>query len=278
MAIEKAIFRRTELLLGNDVVDHIAQQRVIIFGVGGVGSWCAESLVRSGVRKMTIVDSDRVCITNINRQLMATTKTVGQVKVEALKERLLTINPSAEITALQKIFTEETADDFHIGGYDYIIDAIDSLKDKALLIEMACQTKAKFFSSMGAALKLDPTRIQVAEFWKVKGDPLARALRNRFKKQKRFPKRKFQCVFSDELLQNKGYNATCGTEQCMCPKAKSGPGDPSLLNHEWCSSKAQINGTLAHITAIFGFVLAGLVVQDATQTLPPAASAPPSLP
>lgn len=277
MAIEKAIFRRTELLLGNDVVDHIAQQRVIIFGVGGVGSWCAESLVRSGVRKMTIVDSDRVCITNINRQLMATTKTVGQVKVEALKERLLTINPSAEIIALQKIFTEETADDFHIDEYDYIIDAIDSLKDKALLIEMACQTKAKFFSSMGAALKLDPTRIQVAEFWKVKGDPLARALRNRFKKQKRFPKRKFQCVFSDELLQNKGYNATCGTEQCMCPKTKSGPGDPSLLNHEWCSSKAQINGTLAHITAIFGFMLAGLVVQDATQrSLSPAASSAPS--
>ena len=264
MAIEKAIFRRTELLLGNEAVDHISKQRVIIFGVGGVGSWCAESLVRSGRRQLTIVVSDRVCITNINRQLMATTQTIGQVKVEALKERLLSINPSAEITALQKIFTEETAADFHIDEYDYIIDAIDSLKDKALLIEMACQTQAKFFSSMGAALKLDPTRIQVAEFWKVKGDPLARALRNRFKKQKRFPKRKFQCVFSDELLQNKGQNATCGTEQCMCPKAKSGPGDPSLLNHEWCSSKAQINGTLAHVTAIFGFILAGLVIQSAT--------------
>lgn len=264
MAIEQAIFRRTELLLGNETVDRIAQQRVIIFGVGGVGSWCAESLVRSGIRQLTIVDSDRVCITNINRQLMATTKTVGQVKVEALKERLLTINPSAEIVALQKIFTEETAHEFQIETYDYIIDAIDSLKDKALLIELACQTKAKFFSSMGAALKLDPTKIQVAEFWKVKGDPLARALRNRFKKQKRFPKRKFQCVFSDELLQNRGHNATCGTKQCMCPKAKNGPGDPTLLNHEWCSSKAQINGTLAHITAIFGFMLAGLVIQDAT--------------
>lgn len=264
MAIEKAIFRRTELLLGNEVTDHISQQRVIIFGVGGVGSWCAESLVRSGVRQLTIVDSDRVCITNINRQLMATTKTVGQVKVEALKERLLDINPSAKITAMQKIFNEETANDFYIGSYDYIIDAIDSLKDKALLIEMACQTRARFFSSMGAALKLDPTRIQVAEFWKVKGDPLARALRNRFKKIKRFPKRKFQCVFSDELLQNMGYNATCGTEHCMCPKAQNGPGDPTLLNHEWCSSKAQINGTLAHITAIFGFMLAGLVIQDAT--------------
>ena len=249
-------------MLGDETMERIAQKRVIIFGVGGVGSWCAESLVRSGIRRLSIVDSDRVCITNINRQLMATTKTVGQVKVEALKERLLAINPKAEITALQKIFTEETASDFHIEEYDYIIDAIDSLKDKALLIEMACQTKARFFASMGAALKMDPTRIQVAEFWKVKGDPLARALRNRFKRLKRFPKRKFLCVFSDELLQNRGHNATCGTEQCMCPKAKNGPGDPALLNHEWCSSKAQINGTVAHITAIFGFMLAGLVIQD----------------
>jgi tRNA A37 threonylcarbamoyladenosine dehydratase len=264
MAIDNAIFRRSELLLGDETMERIAQKRVIIFGVGGVGSWCAESLVRSGIRRLSIVDSDRVCITNINRQLMATTKTVGQVKVEALKERLLAINPKAEITALQKIFTEETASDFHIEEYDYIIDAIDSLKDKALLIEMACQTKARFFASMGAALKMDPTRIQVAEFWKVKGDPLARALRNRFKRLKRFPKRKFLCVFSDELLQNQGHNATCGTEQCMCPKAKNGPGDPALLNHEWCSSKAQINGTVAHITAIFGFTLAGLVIQDAS--------------
>ena len=270
MAIEQAIFRRSELLLGNEAMDRIAEKRVIIFGVGGVGSWCAESLVRSGIRKLTIVDSDRVCITNINRQLMATTKTVGQVKVDALKERLLTINPSAEITALQQIFTAETAESFELDTYDYIVDAIDSLKDKALLIQMATsfpstgedRREPKFFSSMGAALKLDPTKIQVAEFWKVKGDPLARALRKRFKRDKQFPKRKFLCIFSDELLENKGHNATCGTEQCMCPKAKNGPGDPNLLNHEWCSSKAQINGTLSHITAIFGFMLAGLIIQD----------------
>ena len=262
MAIEYAIFRRSELLLGNETMERIAQTRVIIFGVGGVGSWCAESLVRSGIRRLTIVDSDRVCITNINRQLMATTKTVGQVKVEALRERLLTINPKAEITALQKIFTEETSASFSIDSYDYIIDAIDSLKDKALLILMACQTKAKLFSSMGAALKMSPTRIQATEFWKVKGDPLARALRKKFKSQEQFPKRKFLCVYSDELLTNRGHNATCGTEQCMCPKAKIGPGDPTLLNHEWCSSKAQINGTMAHVTAIFGFTLAGLVLQD----------------
>ena len=262
MAIEQAIFRRTELLLGEETMQRIGSKRVIIFGVGGVGSWCAESLVRSGIRQLTIVDSDRVCITNINRQLMATAKTVGQVKVEVLRERLLTINPSAEITAMQQIFCEETAESFELESYDYVIDAIDSLKDKALLILLACQKEVTFFSSMGAALKLDPTRIKVTEFWKVQGDPLARALRNRFKRNKQYPSRKFQCVYSDELLQNKGTNATCGTEECVCPKAKSGPGNPSLLNHEWCSTKAQINGTVSHVTAIFGLMLAGLVIQD----------------
>ena len=277
MAIDNAIFRRSELLLGVEAMERIVQKRVIIFGVGGVGSWCAESLVRSGIRQLTIVDSDRVCITNINRQLMATTKTVGQVKVEALKERLLSINPKAEITALQQVFSAETADSFHLDSYDYIIDAIDSLKDKAALILLATSSpslegskrgRPKLFSSMGAALKLDPTRIRVTEFWKVQGDPLARALRKKFKSQNQFPKRKFQCVYSDELLENRGHNATCGTELCMCPKAQNGPGDQSLLNHEWCSSKAQINGSLVHITAIFGFMLAGMVVQDATVASP----------
>ena len=259
---EQALFRRTELLLGEEALQRIAAKRVIIFGVGGVGSWCAESLVRSGIRQLTIVDSDRVCITNINRQLMATTKTVGQVKVEALRERLLAINPHAEITALQQIFTAETAESFDIGSYDYVIDAIDSLKDKALLILMACQADVTFFSSMGAALKMDPTRIRVAEFWKIKGDPLARALRKRFKRDGQYPKRKFKCIYSDELLNNSGHNGTCGTDHCLCPKAADGPGNPALLNHEWCSSKAQINGTIAHITAIFGFTLAGLVIQS----------------
>ncbi|MDD6752781.1 MAG: tRNA threonylcarbamoyladenosine dehydratase [Prevotella sp.] len=263
MGIERGIFNRAQLLLGSDAMERLGSIKVIIFGVGGVGSWCAESLVRSGISHLTVVDSDRVCITNINRQLMATVKTVGQVKVEALKERLLTINPMAEIDARQQIFSEETADSFCLDSYDYIIDAIDSLKDKRLLIEMACNTKAVFFSSMGAALKMDPTRIKVTEFWKVEGCPLARALRQRFKRLKRKPARKFLCVYSDELLENKGHNASCGTEKCMCPKAKNGPGDAALLNHEWCSSKAQINGSLMHITAIFGMTIAGLVVKDA---------------
>lgn len=247
MVTDQAIFRRTELLLGGEAMQHIARQRVIIFGVGGVGSWCAESLIRSGIRRLTMVDSDRVCVTNINRQLMATTSTVGQVKVEALRERLLSINPAAEITALQQVFTEETAERFEIGSYDYVIDAIDSLKDKALLIRLATETDVKLFSSMGAALKLDPTRIKTTEFWKISGDPLARALRKRFKREGRYPKRKFQCVYSDELLENKG-NPPADAEE------------PSMFN------KPQTNGTLAHVTAIFGFMLAGLVIQDAVKT------------
>lgn len=112
MAIEQGIFARSELLLGRNVMDVMATKRVILFGVGGVGSWCAECLIRTGVRKLTIVDSDRICVSNVNRQLMATTETVGQVKVDALKQHLLSINPSAEITALQKIYSAETADDF----------------------------------------------------------------------------------------------------------------------------------------------------------------------
>ena len=234
--MDSAIFRRNELLLGSETMERIAQKRVIIFGVGGVGSWCAESLVRSGISRLTIVDSDRVSVTNINRQLMATTKTVGQVKVDTLKERLLSINPKAEITALQQVFSEETAESFQLDTYDYIIDAIDSLKDKATLILLACQQQARLFSSMGAALKLDPTRIKVTEFWKVKGDPLARALRNRFKKDKTFPKRKFLCIYSDELLKNQM------------------PVDPEDRG----------NGSIVHITAIFGLMLAGLVIQDIT--------------
>ena len=228
MATEQEIFQRSELLLGAEAMDRIAEKRVIVFGVGGVGSWCAESLVRSGIRHLTIVDSDSVCASNINRQLMATTETIGRVKVDVLKDRLLTINPAAEITAIHEFFTAETANSFHLDTYDYIIDAIDSLKDKALLILKACQTEAAFFSSMGAALKLDPTRIKVDEFWKIQGDPLARVLRKRFKREGQYPSRKFQCVYSDELVEPQGEG----------------------------------KGSLVHITAIFGFMLASLVIQD----------------
>ncbi len=261
MGVERGIFNRTELLLGKDLMDKVSNIRVIILGVGGVGSWCAESLVRSGIKHLTIVDSDRICVTNINRQLMATTKTVGQVKVDVLKSRFLEINPTAQITALQQIYSAETSDSFQLDSYDYIIDAIDSLENKAELIRTATKTNAAFFSSMGAALKMDPMKIKVAEFWKVKGCPLGAALRRKIRQGEK-PAKKFLCVYSEELLENKGANSSCGTEKCLCPKVQNGPGDPDLVNHEWCSLKARINGTLAHTTAIFGFTLAGLVMQD----------------
>lgn len=250
MEEEKGMFKRAELLLGKEAMDKIAQVRVILFGVGGVGSWCAESLVRTGVKYLTIVDSDKVCETNINRQLMATTKTVGQRKVDVLKARLLDINPDAEVTTIAEVYSEEASDSFCIDTYDYVIDAIDSLKHKVHLIKTATRTNAKLFSSMGAALKMDPTRIKVAEFWKVKGCPLGAALRRKMKQGEK-PAKKFLCVYSDELLENKGI-------KYEFDESKSS----ELLKQENPSVKAQTNGTLAHVTAVFGFTLASLVIKD----------------
>lgn len=254
--IEQGIFKRTELLVGKTVMDAIENASVIVFGVGGVGSWCVESLVRSGIRKITIVDSDAVCITNINRQLMATTKTVGKPKVDVLKQRLLEINPLADIDARCEVYSEQTAESFHLETYDYVIDAIDSLDNKASLIRRACSSGAVLFSSMGAALKMDPAKISVAEFWKVRGCPLGAALRRKFKKSKLFPSKKFKCVYSEELLQNVGTCGDCGTEECVCKKNTSGN------DADWHASKVHTNGTVAHITAIFGFTLSGLVIED----------------
>ena len=245
-----AIFSSSRRLLGDKAMAHMADARVIVFGIGGVGSWCVESLVRSGIGHITIVDCDRVSVSNINRQLMATNETVGLIKVDAMKSHLLTINPQLDIDARCAVYTAETAEKFDLDSYDYVIDAIDSLKDKMLLIENATRSRAKFYSSMGAALKLDPTRIKVAEFSKVEGCPLARALRQRFKKTQRWPRRKFQCVYSDELLENLGES----DESC-----EIGSADPSGLT---ASVKARINGSLMHITAIFGLTLSGLVIEE----------------
>ena len=249
----------------------LSEVRVILFGVGGVGSWCAEGLVRSGVKHLTIVDSDRVSITNVNRQLMATTKTVGQVKVEALKNHLLEINPNAEIEAIQAIYCEDTADRFDLDSYDYVVDAVDSLKDKALLILKATASKAKFYCSLGAALKTNPLKVQVAEFWDVRGCPLGAALRKKMKRAGTFPAHKFLCVYDDEVLENRGADSVGEVEDAFHASydqdetdiiAQDGPGDPPLLNHDWSTSKAQINGTTVHITAIFGMTLSGLIIDD----------------
>ena len=258
------IFNRTELLLGKEVMERIRSRRVIIFGVGGVGSWCAECLVREGIMHLTLVDSDVVCITNCNRQLMATTKTIGEPKVEALRNRLLEINPEADILALQKSYSKETAGDFRLEEYDYVIDAIDSLRDKIELILQTtnCPPKnvlpsreasgtplseeggqgVRLFSSLGAALRIDPTKVRVSEFWKVKGDPLAAAMRSSMRRNKLFPARKFLCVHSEETpLPNLG---------------------TALQDGSATFNKVQTNGSLAHVTGIFGMTLAGLVIQD----------------
>lgn len=235
-------FNRLRLLLGDETLMQIMQKRVIIFGVGGVGSWCAESLVRSGICDITLVDADKVCITNINRQLLATTSTIDGVKVDVMKRRLLDINPSAQVTALEKRYDDSSASEFNLNDYDYVIDAIDSLSDKALLIHNACDSTATLFASMGAALKTDSSRIATAEFWKVQGCPLAAALRRRFKKSKQLPSRKFRCVYSDEVFPNRGGEIN---------------NDGSMT-----FNKVSINGTLAHTTAIFGLKLAELVIND----------------
>ena len=253
---EDGMSRRTERLLGRDVVEKIRNTRVIVFGIGGVGGWCVEALVRSGIRKITVVDSDKVCTTNINRQVIATSTTVGTPKVEAVKQRILEINPEAEVTAINNPFNEETASTFRLEDYDVIIDAIDSLKDKILLIRKATETDAAFFSSMGAALKTDPTQVKVAEFWKVRGCPLAAALRRTFKRMGCRPAKKFLCVFSEELLKNKGAdkNGDNNTQPCGETTAAASP-----------INKPHTNGSLVQVTAPAGFTLASLVINNICQ-------------
>ncbi|MCM1378247.1 MAG: tRNA threonylcarbamoyladenosine dehydratase [Prevotella sp.] len=223
-------FERSRMILGSEALLALSSARILIVGVGGVGSWCAEALIRSGAANLTIVDSDVVAASNVNRQIMATRSTIGHPKVDALRERLLQINPEAQIAALCRRFDVDSAESFSLESYDYIVDCIDSIKDKALLIEMATKTEAMFLSSMGAALKINPCKIQVAEFWKVKGCPLARAMRQRFKREKRYPAKKFQCVYGEERLSNRE------------------------------SGSEVANGSLMHITAIFGLTLAGLII------------------
>lgn len=219
-----SIFQRAETLLGTNVMQRLSSVHVVLMGVGGVGSWCAEGLIRTGLQHLTIVDCDNVETSNINRQLMATSATIGQSKVEALRKHLLEINPGAEITALHRRYSGEPLEGELKA--DYVIDAIDSLDCKlALIMQATSSSDITFFSSMGAAMKTDPTRIKVSEFWKVQGCPLARALRNRIKKSKDFPKKKFQCVFSDE--------------------------EP-IGNM----------GSIVQVTAVFGFTLCSLVIND----------------
>ena len=232
--MEQDFFSRTRLVAGDKMMNLLASTRVILFGTGGVGSWCAEALIRSGIGHLTIVDSDTVAPSNVNRQLPALHSTVELPKVEVLRDRLADINPEAEITAIQARYTPETAAEFELETYDFVIDAIDSLPDKTDLILRSTHAptapRIAFYSSMGAARKMQPELIRTAEFWKVEGCPLARALRTTFRRNGIYPG-KFKCVYSPERLPHRA------------------------------DGERGVNGTFAHTTAIFGLTLAGLVIR-----------------
>lgn len=251
-------FQRLALITGPEALEALNRTRVLVFGLGGVGSWCAEALVRSGVGAIGIVDSDAVCVTNINRQVQATSATVGRLKTEALRERLLEINPRCRVTATPGVFSQKTAPSFGIEEADYVIDAIDSLTNKLDLIEYAASAGRVLYSSMGMALKLDPTRLKTADIWETHGCPLARLVRSGLRK--RGFDRRVTVVYSDERLPlYPGVPASCGAAQCLCPPRNRGESSAPV---EWCSSKKVINGSAVTVTSVAGMILASLVVRD----------------
>ena len=221
-------FSRSEALLGEQSMEALRSKRVIIFGVGGVGSWAAEALIRTGLTHLTLVDGDTVQASNINRQLPATRETIGMPKVEALKARLLTINPEAQISTVPEMMNDAWLQANGLSEYDYVIDAIDSVIDKVDLILYASRVRGlKIFSSMGAALRFDPTQVTTAELMAIKGDALAKAVRVRMKKLDRYPYKKVRCVYSTEQAQ-----------------------------------RCEERGSLMQVTAVFGCTLASLVIDD----------------
>ena len=220
------MFTRTIQLIGEEGFAALQRARVILFGVGGVGGWCAEALLRTGIGHLTIVDFDKVDTTNLNRQVVATHDNIGQSKVFEMQKRLLSIAPQADIQAIERQYNAATADTFDLAQYDIVVDAIDMVECKALLLYRATQAGCKVYSSMGAGRKTNPQKIRTAEFWKVQGCPLARALRTKMKKANLLPAAKIQCVYSEEIS-----------------------GD---------------QGTLAPVVGVFGMTLASMVINDLT--------------
>ena len=198
------MFTRTIQLIGEGGLAALQRARVILFGVGGVGGWCAETLLRTGIGHLTIVDFDKVDTTNLNRQVVATAANIGQNKVQEMQKRLLQICPEADIQIIDKQYNVETADSFELSEFDIVIDAIDMVECKALLLYNATIAGCRVYSSMGAGRKLNPQQIRIAEFWKVQGCPLARALRTKMKKSGLLPISKIQCVYSEEIASEKG--------------------------------------------------------------------------
>jgi len=225
-------------------MEELSKIRVIVFGLGGVGSWCVEALVRTGVDKCTIVDPDMVSLDNLNRQVQANSATIGMPKAEALAGRLRGIRPSIRIDAVRGMFCADTVDGFGLPSYDYVIDAIDRLQDKALLIERCVAQGVRIFSSMGAARRMDPTRVKTGRIRNTSHCPLARRLRRLL--QESPAALDVTCVYSDEP-------PTDSAVPCRSSESEDNP------SGDYCTS---INGSLVQVTAVFGFTLAGLVIQD----------------
>lgn len=243
-------FSRTELIFGKDAMEKLFNSRIAVFGIGGVGSYTAEALVRSGIGAIDIFDDDKVCLTNINRQLFATRKTVGKYKVDVAEERLLEINPNVKITKHNMFFTNENASDIDFKVYDYIVDAIDTVTGKLALVEKANENSIPIISAMGAGNKIDPTRFQVTDIYKTEVCPLAKVMRSELKKR---GIKKLKVVYSnEEPIKPKATENLCSEKNCICP--------PDTKRK--CSVRRQIPGSNAFVPPVVGLIIAGEVIKD----------------
>lgn len=243
-------FSRTQLLLGQENMEKLAKSRVAVFGIGGVGGYVCEALVRSGVGAFDLIDDDKVCLTNLNRQIIATRRTVGQYKAEVMAERMKEINPDTDIRIRKCFFLPENADEFPFTEYDYIVDAVDTVTAKLALVMKAQELHIPIISSMGAGNKLDPTAFRVADIYKTKVCPLAKVMRIECRKRRI---KKLKVVYSEETPTRpiEDMSISCRTH-CICP-----PG----AQHK-CTERRDIPGSTAFVPSVVGLIIAGEVVKD----------------
>lgn len=236
-------------------MERLAAARVAVFGVGGVGGACAEALARSGVGALDLIDDDLVCLTNVNRQIIATTKTVGQKKVEVMKERIEHVNPKCTVRTSECFYLPQTADQFNFTEYDYVVDAVDTVTAKLHLIETAHTTGTPIISCMGAANKLDPTAFEVADIYDTSICPLAKTIRKECRKR---GIEHLKVVYSKEpaLTPLEDTSSSCAAH-CICP--------PEAQRH--CTDRRSIPGSVSFVPPVAGYILAGEVVKDLTAHL-----------
>lgn len=246
-------FSRTELLLGKEAIKRLAGARVAVFGIGGVGGYTAEALARSGVGVIDLIDDDKVCLTNINRQIIATRKTIGKYKVDVMKERILEINPKATVYTHQCFFTPETADQFDFSDYDYVVDAIDTVTGKIELVMKAGEKNVPIICCMGAGNKMDPTRFEVTDIYKTSICPLAKVMRKELRAR---GVKSLKVVYSkEEAIKPKDDGSISCRSNCVCP-----PGTDRK-----CTAKRQIPGSNSFVPPVAGLIIAGEVIKDIAQ-------------